>query len=474
MKKMVIAVMVAMLMAAGIVPAQAKEEFNLQAADLHDRMLYHRAVDAVIWAMPMMNSAGNRQAFMDGGLALNDVGYFNPIQDWKMQFATPNNTTPYVVFYSSVKDGPVVVEIPKSSKDVAIFGSVMDFWNRSLADVGAMGRDRGLGAKYLFVHEDYQGYLPAGYRVIKSPTYNIWGALRPIIKDVGQANLDKAEAFAKQIRIYPLAKADNQPKMRYVNCYGKRISSIPTYDASFFERLHGLIQEEVVDEKDHVMMGMLKSLGIEKGMPFKVDDKRKALFDAAAGEALQYMIELYHERMIPTVYEGKKWRYLLPVGATQGTAPAYEHPSYKDYVSYGILYYAITTGVENYGAATLYMSGAQDSQGRWFDGGKNYTLRIEPNVPVRAFWSALVYNLETASYIKKMPKLGVASSDKDLQFNPDGSVTLYFGSEAPVGKEANWVPTKAGERWFCLFRFYGPLPAVFDKTYQLNDIELVK
>jgi hypothetical protein len=476
MKRLLITASLAAAMAIGMAltaQAQAKE-FNLQEAGVHERMLYHRAVDAVIWAMPLMNSDGQRQGYKAGGLGLNDIGYFNPIQDWRMQFATPNNTTPYVVFYANVKDGPVVVEIPKSAKDVGIFGSIMDFWNRSLADVGAAGRDMGLGAKYLFVHKSYQGNLPPGYRVIMSPTYNMWASLRPIIKDASQENIDKGVALAKQIRIYPLVKADNPPENRYINVYGKYMNAIPTYDASFFERLHGLVQEEVVDDKDHIMMGMLATLGIEKGKPYKVDGKRKALLDAAAKEALQYMIELYHERAIPPIYEGKKWTALLPVGATEGPLPAYEYPSYKDYVSYGILYYAITTGVENYGAATLYMSGAQDSQARWLDGGKSYTLRVEPNVPVRNFWSINNYNLETASYITEMPKIGVASSDKGLQTNPNGSVTIYFGPKPPKGKEVNWAPTKAGERWFCLFRFYGPLPSALDGSYELNDIELVK
>jgi hypothetical protein len=40
------------------------------------------------------------------------------------------------------------------------------------------------------------------------------------------------------------------------------------------------------------------------------------------------------------------------------------------------------------------------------------------------------------------------------------------------GKSSNWVPTKSGEDFFIMFRFYGPEKAVFDKSWQLNDIEL--
>jgi hypothetical protein len=49
-----------------------------------------------------------------------------------------------------------------------------------------------------------------------------------------------------------------------------------------------------------------------------------------------------------------------------------------------------------------------------------------------------------------------------------------LGAEAPKGKESNWIPTKKGEDFEFLFRFYGPKKALFDKTWVLNDVELIK
>ena len=56
--------------------------------------------------------------------------------------------------------------------------------------------------------------------------------------------------------------------------------------------------------------------------------------------------------------------------------------------------------------------------------------------------------------------------------NADGSVDLYFGPDAPPGKEANWLPT-AGEDFFLILRLYGPEKAFFDKTWKMNDIERI-
>jgi hypothetical protein len=36
--------------------------------------------------------------------------------------------------------------------------------------------------------------------------------------------------------------------------------------------------------------------------------------------------------------------------------------------------------------------------------------------------------------------------------NPDGSIDLSFGPEAPAGHESNWTQTVPGKGWFSLLR----------------------
>ncbi len=40
--------------------------------------------------------------------------------------------------------------------------------------------------------------------------------------------------------------------------------------------------------------------------------------------------------------------------------------------------------------------------------------------------------------------------------------------------QSNWVPTVEGKGRFPFFRLYGPEKPLFDKTWKLPDIELVK
>ncbi len=110
---------------------------------IHDRMFHHRAIDTVVWAMPLLNFKKFRDGHKALGVKQNDIAYHTKIQDWKFQTATPNNTTPYVNFFWNIKDGPIVIEIPPSADGVGIFGTIMDAWQRPIDDVGAKGRDKG-------------------------------------------------------------------------------------------------------------------------------------------------------------------------------------------------------------------------------------------------------------------------------------------------------------------------------------------
>ncbi|MBL4558388.1 MAG: DUF1214 domain-containing protein [Rhodobacteraceae bacterium] len=61
----------------------------------------------------------------------------------------------------------------------------------------------------------------------------------------------------------------------------------------------------------------------------------------------------------------------------------------------------------------------------------------------------------------------------DMDVNPDGSIDLYFGPEAPEGKDANWIQTVPGKGWFTALRLYGPLEPWFDRTWRPGEIQLV-
>jgi hypothetical protein len=83
----------------------------------------------------------------------------------------------------------------------------------------------------------------------------------------------------------------------------------------------------------------------------------------------------------------------------------------------------------------------------------------------------VVYDRATHTLIRNAERPSRSSQNSNQQKNADGSVDLYFGPEAPEGRQANWIATNAGCKFEVLFRLYGPEKPLFDKTWKPPDIE---
>jgi hypothetical protein len=125
------------------------------------------------------------------------------------------------------------------------------------------------------------------------------------------------------------------------------------------------------------------------------------------------------------------------------------------------------------GVGTAYLTAFRDKDGTYLDGSKRYRLRVPANVPVKRFWAVTAYDPMSRSLLDSGGNITVSSLG-DPEVNPDGSVDVYFGANAPTGEEKNWIKTDPAKGFFVAFRFYGPLEGYIEKTWVLNDFELVR
>jgi hypothetical protein len=129
------------------------------------------------------------------------------------------------------------------------------------------------------------------------------------------------------------------------------------------------------------------------------------------------------------------------------------------------------------GKGSQYAWGYLDSKGNYLDGGKTYTLNLPKDPPAKKFASVVVYDPQTRSELQTgqpFPSYNNVRDKDKVIVNDDGSVDLYFGPQAPKGKETNWIQTVPGKGWFCVLRLYSPTKAWFDKTWRPGEIELLK
>jgi hypothetical protein len=449
------------------------------AEKVYDYLDTMRGVDVFLKCIPAASIheliKGNRS--VSGG-ECHQVTIMDKLMDPKSLFLTANSSTMYIFPTLDLKrDGPTVVEAAPG-----LLGMINDAWFRYVTDIGPAGPDKGKGGKYLVLPPGYKGEIPQGYFVVKTRTYDHWLLLRTSIAD----GLEAAEKRVKDnLRIYPLSKKDNPPKMECVSGSGVSYNTIHANDFTFYEHVNDVIQKEPLDAIDPETRGLLASIGIVKGKPFNPDKRmKKILTDAVAiGNAAARSI-VWHPRVDGNlkgleVYPGKDSAWLMGwvdknvffTGKDKKTMNS-DARSHFHYVYTGV---TPAMALTRAGAGSDYGIAYVDTKKQPFDGSKTYRLRLPPNPPAKDFWALTVYDPQTRSMLQSgQPFPTVGSQTKGIKKNSDGSYDIYFGPKAPKGFENNWIETVPGKGWFVALRMYGPLEEWINKTWRPGEIELVK
>lgn len=443
---------------------------NLFAEDLNQRNIERCAVEAVIWGMPAVNTQLLYDATLAVGGNFNQVVYWSRLITWKDQTLTPNPDTIYFFPFYDTRVGPVVLEIPPANGG-SITGSVDDAWQAAIEDVGPAGVDKGNGGKYLLLPPSYNGKVPAGYIPMRSSTNTGFVILRSNLKSANDDDIAKAVAYGRRIKIYPFSQADNPPPTKFVDAIDAMYGNVIPYNIKFFEELDRFVQREPWLDRDKAMIDQLKTIGIEKDKPFNPDAKTRETLEAAAHEAHAWLDASYETFFSQPYFEGTHWAVPAPPVVIKGMETNFSDPDSYPIGGRGVLYSFVYFSAKHLGQGQFYVMEIKDRDGQPFDGGSSYHLKVPANAPVKLYWSATAYNRDTHALIRDVWRGSRASNSPELQKDADGSVDIWFGPQAPVGKEPNWVPTDRGGKFEVLFRLYGPEKQLFDKTWKLPDIE---
>jgi len=317
---------------------------DASAEVLLDELLFQRAVQSYLWALPAMNVV----AMKEGSERLFGVGY-NVMPIWRGRLnpatlvTTPNSDVVYAMaFLDLQKDGPMVVEVGPGLQ-----GILDDFWQRPLTgpltdsklgvpspdgkrwfgDVGLVGPDEGKGGTYVILAPDYDDEEPTEGYVYRSRTSGIFVFWRSFFQD--PTDLSKPVAALEQSRIYPLGKKDQAKPMQFPEGSGVPADLLFTRDSSYFDMLARFIDHEYVDPTDMDMRGMLASIGIVKGQPFEPDEKTRAMLDRAALTAFK-MSKAMASHAAKDMPGGTQWDDRQYMNPFMGGSPFFYEDSYTN------------------------------------------------------------------------------------------------------------------------------------------------
>ena len=438
---------------------------------VYNNLDFQRGTQAYLTGLPIVSIEGVRRALGSSGPANQTVMISEQLMDSKSLFLTANTTTPYSVAWLDISAGPLVLEIPSSA-----LGPIDDALFKWDSDIGFTGPDKGKGGKYLLLPPGFNGQVPDGYFVVKCRTFGHIMFFRTFLKDGNPA--PGVDNVKKNLKIYLLSQASNPPAMNFVNISGKVFNTIGPSDYSAFEFIDHMIQHEPIDVMSPDMLGMFASIGIEKGKTFAPDARmKKILVDAASvGDATARTL-LYKTRIKETFYYPNSGWFTVFIGGSY----KFEQNGVR-LLDVQSMFFFYATGITPAmsmklapGEGSAYAACFVDSKGEALDGSKTYQIHMPPKIPAKDFWSFTAYDNQTRSMLQTDQQFpAVGSENKGLLVNADGSVDVYFGPKAPVGKENNWVQTIPGKGWNTLLRLYGPLDPWFDKTWQPGEFVMIK
>ena len=454
------------------VPDEATEK------KVYDNLDFQRGVQAYLNSLQIASLSGMRHAYLKFGPANSTVLLFETLMDSKALWLTPNTVSIYMACWLELGDEPMVMTTPPN-----VLGFIDNAWFEYVADFGNAGPDKGKGGTFIIAPPGYSdedfAKLKAENKeafVYRSSTYGNWVIWRGF-----QENGDPAPAIARTKELFsiaPLSQKNNPPKMNFIDVSGEYHNTIHRMDYEIYEEINETIQREPAEGGDPEILGLLASIGIQKGKAFNPDARMKKILIEAADVGAATV------RTLAASPRGDSW-FFYP-GESQWNTPfvggSHEFLDHGarllDARSYFFFY---ATGItpamtmEMVGKGSQYAVTYKDVDGNPLDGSKTYKVNLPAPVPAKDFWSFTLYDNQTRSMLQTDQKFpGIDSNKSDLQKNADGSVDIYVGPVAPEGMESNWMQSAPGKGWNTVLRLYGPLEPWFDKTWRPGDFELVK
>ncbi|MFD1603348.1 DUF1254 domain-containing protein [Flavobacterium artemisiae] len=421
--------------------------------------VYQLGKQMYFWGWPLMNMH-NRVLVMrqvpepglnGGAVPVAPVNHLCMTSDYitpaERYVACPNQDVVYGFGIMLLNESPVVIQVPD-------FGDrfwVVQLGNQrtdGIARLGAMyGSKKGF---YLIAGPGWKGEVPDGItEVFRSDTNLAFVIPRAFLNNTPE---DKAaiQHVINQLMAYPLSEYDGKAKTKE----WAKVPSFPDPNKSeggkevafvvpekFFAEFPDVLKEVPAMRGEEGLYGLFNSVM----NAVKKDSTLMPVLIKAAVDAEKELIEPLRQFKNVGVPVGNYWN-TTKNGAAFGT----------DYLSRTSA--ARANIFVNQPQETIYYNQDLDSKGVELNGNTNYTITFPKDLipKVKGFWSLTVYDSNHFFFINESKIYSLGTKNKNLKYNPDGSLTIYFQNAKPSGdKSNNWLPVPKG-KFGLLLRAYWP------------------
>lgn len=433
-----------------------------------DHLDFMNGVEVYLAAQGAAASAAWQAGLGELGIANGTLGIFENAMDSRALVVTGDTEAIYVLGYLDLSAGPMVVETPLNMQ-----GEIRTAWWRTLTAFGVTGPDKGKGGRYLILPPGYAGDVPAkGYQVVRSPTFgNVmwWRGFR--LKGDPEPAIDNTR---RNIRVYPLAES-RPTQGEFVSLTGRDLNLLASTGLRFYEQVARVVEREDAESLEPAMRRVLGAIGMAKGEAFAPDERLKAILEeaAAVGDATARSIVFASRFPEAFPWPRSQWQ-ASEFGAkgVGGQAHALEAQVRDVYFVEGFAAAMALRGEASGMQSALVF---RDARGEGFDGGRSYRLRLPARIPAQLGWSLVPYDNRARSMLRTDERYpGIGNRRRGLLRNPDGSIDVWFGPQAPAGKSVNWVQTLPDKGWSLVLRLYGATEAWYAKAWRPGEVEPMK
>jgi hypothetical protein len=432
---------------------------------------------AYFWGWPMMNVHNRNLTFrkvpepgyMGGIVPVAPPNQLTMLHDYivpeERVVACPNQDVVYGFGLLDFSKEPVVIQVPGFGDRFWVY-QVVDQRTDSFAQLGKMhGTKSGF---YLLTGPNWQGTVPSGIAGVFHATTTLGVVIPRVFRDDTPEDLAAVQPIISKIMMYPLSKFTGQQQTKDWS----RAPKFPSPSSQGAEETKWVDPNTFFDQLSDVMKEVPPLPGEEGTYEVyrsvldaaKADPKLHAALVAAADDA--------EKNLVTPLFQFRNWGIPLPHNWTTQTNGA----------RFGTDYFTRTAVAKsnifvNAPDETKYFYQDLDENGQQLNGAHSYTVTFASGQlpPVRGFWSLTMYNEHHFFEPNAIKRYSVGTKNKDLETNPDGSLTIYVQAAQPPDpvQRANWLPAPRGN--FALYvRAYWPQESILNGTWTPPAVVKVK